>query len=821
MAKRARKHNEKFAQLLKVNALDLIQRVLIIIGKPVYFILSSTIIIFLYSSYLIGSTLISLSKQLGKTLERLYKTWTAKFTKPKASKWLLNLVILKAKLNLFALGSKLRSSKTKIKKRPKTLTIFYQFSLAGFLLILTLGFGFWYIILRDLPEPAELTQRDLEVSTKIYDRNGILLYKIYRDQNRTPIALSQIPIHARLATIAIEDAEFYNHPGFSLRGILRAIIRNVQKGELAGGSTITQQLVKNALLSPEKTLPRKLKELILAVQVELSFSKDEILEMYLNEVSYGGTAYGIQEASQVYFGKNAQDLTLGEASLLAGLPKSPSRFSPFGSHPELALARQKEVLNLMVNNKFITEEAKVGAENEILRFNQNKIDIKAPHFVMYVRELLAEMYGEETLTTGGLEVITSLDLSIQQMAENAVREEVERIKNLNVGNGAAVVVNPTTGEVLAMVGSKNYFDYQNDGNVNVAVRPRQPGSSIKVINYAHALSNGLTPASTISDTPITFSVPGSAPYTPRNYDNTYRGTITLRSALAESRNIPAVKVLASYGVEKMIELGRNMGITTWDNSSRFGLSLTLGGGEVKLIELAQVYATIANYGKRADLTSILRVTNYKGKTLMSSECKKNATSWASIVHASEATPPSCEGKEVLDKRVAFLLIDILKDNIARAPAFGLNSQLVIPKHNEVAVKTGTSNDLRDNLTVGFNQDYVVAVWVGNNNNAPMSRIASGVTGAAPIWNRIMVSLLANTSNHDWVIPEGVIKLPICTLTGTLTCEGCPTRGEWFLEEATPTRACSPEVIERIRLEREEQEKQRLEGQIIEPAASFP
>jgi membrane peptidoglycan carboxypeptidase len=430
----------------------------------------------------------------------------------------------------------------------------------------------------------------------------------------------------------------------------------------------------------------------------------------------------------------------------------------------------------MVINKFITQDQETAAEEEKLTFAPNRSEIKAPHFVMYIRQLLVDKYGEEMVEKGGLEVTTSLDLPTQEMAEQVVQTEVDNLKGLSVGNGDALVLNPQTGEILAMVGSKDYFDTENDGNVNVTLRLRQPGSSIKIINYAYALSHGYTPASIIDDSPITYVTPGTTPYSPVNYDGQFRGKITLRTALAESRNIPAVKVLASYGVSNMINQGVEMGITTWNDPSQYGLSLTLGGGAVTALDLSKAYSTLANYGKRPDIMPILQVKNYKGQVL-----EKNSPNTT----------------QILDPRVAFTLTDILKDNYARAPEFGLNSYLVIKDHPEVAVKTGTSNDLRDNWTAGYNQNFLVITWVGNNNNAPMSRIASGITGASPIWNKIMSALLSGQPSIDWKAPDGVSKVNICALTGTLPCDGCPTHQEWFFDEARPTRACTPEQIQKI------------------------
>lgn len=787
--------NEKIAQKLGRKALLNLQKVLVLVGKPFYLIVSYFLVFLLFVFYSIGQLLLSLVKKL----------------------FILITSFVKSPQKIRAPSIKIRSPKFRfpIVKVRKSLVYYLVFISSVFFLV-------WFFIFRNLPSPNELTSRAIEVSTKIYDRNGVLLYKIYKDKNRTLVPLEEIPMNVRLATLAAEDAEFYMHPGFSLRGIIRALVRNVTRGELTGGSTITQQLVKNALLSSEKTIIRKVREIVLAMRVEMTFSKDQILEMYLNEVSYGGTAYGVQEAARVYFDKDVNNLSLAEAALLAGLPKSPSKFSPFGSQPTFAIERQKDVLNLMVINKFITEEQRQKALSDKLTFAQNKIDIKAPHFVMYVRQILAEKYGEEVVEKGGLEVVTTLDYSIQLLAEKSVKNELEKINSLNVGNGAVVVLNPQTGEILAMVGSKDYFDTANDGNVNVTTSPRQPGSSIKIVNYAYALSHGYSPATIISDSPITFSIPGSEPYSPKNYDGAFKGNVSLRSALAESRNVPAVKVLAGYGVDKMIEMGEKMGITTWQEKNRFGLSLTLGGGDVTLLDLARAYATVANYGNKPQISSIISITNQKGRILEDNECvDKNSPKplenlmvkiFKKDVYAAEAVGGTCEEK-VLDPRVAFILIDILKDNVARSPAFGLFSQLVIPNHPEVAVKTGTSNNLRDNLTVGFNQNYLVAVWVGNNDNSPMSRVASGVTGASPIFNQIMSRLLAGEKSLSWDTPDNLAYVDICTITGTLPCQSCPTKKEWFLKESTPKTSCTKEDILA-----KEKEKLTPQGNILPEAA---
>ncbi len=753
--------DKKHVQIYPRNKNFGVRAILATIGRPIYFLLSHLtlgVIFILYKTgYVLRRLVTSIVKRYPR--RRTKKTALPKFQFPKFGPFFR---IEKLKIALFELKLAARLKKFFSKKitRFQKLRFKKRVSIVAVLLVaLALLFYFYYFIFRTLPSPNQLGTREPQVSTKIYDRNGILLYKIYKDQNRTIVPLTQIPVHVRLATLAAEDAEFYNHPGFSVRGISRALVQDIQTGSLQGGSTITQQLVKNVLLSPEKTITRKIKEIILSVEVEATYTKDQILEMYLNQISYGGTAYGIEAAAEQYFGKNVQDLDLAEAAYLAGLTKSPTSYSPYGQNPEAGFEREREVLHLMVINKFITRDQESAAVQEKLIFVPNRSEIKAPHFVMYVRSLLVNKYGEEMVEKGGLEVITSLDLRMEELAEKIVNEEVTNLKGLNVGNGDALVLNPQTGEILAMVGSADYFDAARDGQVNVLLRLRQPGSSIKVVNYAYALSRGgYTPASIINDSPITYVTPGSPPYTPVNYDGKFKGNITLRSALAQSRNIPAVKVLASYGVEKMIIQGQEMGITSWDDPSQFGLSLTLGGGGVTALDLSKVYSTLANYGKRPDILPILQVKDYKGKVL-----EKN----------------SPVTTQVLDARVTFTLTDILKDNNARSPEFGLSSYLVIKNHPEVAVKTGTSNDLRDNWAAGYNQNFLVITWVGNNDNSPMSRIASGITGASPIWNKIMSALLNGQPSIDWKVPEGIVKI------------NCPGKSEWFLEGKAPANYCHP------------------------------
>lgn len=617
-------------------------------------------------------------------------------------------------------------------------------------LVIFYGTSYVYTeIFKDLPQPEELVNRPLPVSSKILDRSGNVLYRIYEEENRTIIPLNKIPISLIQATIAIEDQDFYNHYGFSLRGILRAAVSNQQSSSsLQGGSTITQQLVKNRLLTPERTFQRKVKELILSVLVENTYSKNEILEMYLNQAPYGGSTYGIEEAAQKFFGKSAAYLTLAESALIAGLPASPTSYSPYGPNPELAKARQVEVLRRMTEEGFITLEQAQEAAKTPLEITPRGIEIEAPHFVMYVRSLLADRYGENLVTNGGLIVTTTLDLPTQKAAQEIVSTEVANISHLKVTNGAALVTEPKTGAILAMVGSVNYFDFENDGQVNVTLRPRQPGSSIKPLTYALALEAGKKPSSYIDDSPITYNVEGSPPYSPQNYDGKYHGRVTLREALASSYNIPAVKLLAETGVSNMLERAPDFGISTWQDTKRFGLSLTLGGGEVLMTQMAELYGTFANEGAHTYLNPIVEVKTYDGEILYQNICVLEGT---------------CQSRQVLSPAVAYQITDILKDNVARSPAFGLQSTLTIPGQ-EVAVKTGTTNNLRDNWTIGYTAERLVAVWVGNNNNTSMSYVASGITGASPIWNKIMRTQLSEKKPHTFVAPTTITFAEVCTQT---------------------------------------------------------
>ena len=617
-----------------------------------------------------------------------------------------------------------------------------------YLITLTSAFFYWKILYR-LPSPAELTYRPQKLTTQILDRNGKLLFKIYQDENRTPIKLNTLPPFVKNAFIAIEDKEFYSHQGFSVSGILRAFSRNINskcsilnsKCPVEGGSTITQQLVKNALLTSEKTWERKAKELILAIATELTYDKDTILEMYINEVGFGGPIYGLEEASEQYFGIPAQKLNLAQAAFLAGLPKAPSKYSPF-INPQVALERQHLVLAKLQEQNYITNAERETAQNYQLELQSPKIEIQAPHFVMYVRDLLVDQFGETVVSHGGLKVTTTLDLAVQQTAEKIISTELAKLTRLNVTNGAALVTEPQTGQILAMVGSENYFNTKKDGQVNLTTAKRQPGSSIKPVNYALAFEKGFKATSTLNDAPISIHLPGQNAWTPRNYDGRFHGTVTLRQALANSYNIPAILLLSQNGVKNMAQLGRQMGITTWNDDDRLGLSLTLGSVEVKMTDLAQVYGTFANSGTTVNLNPILKIENSTGKTLKFMACPAQNSPNALTI---EAKDNPCQPQTVIKPQTANLITDILSDNAARSAAFGSHSDLQLANY-KVAVKTGTSNDLRDNWTIGYTPNYVVAAWVGNNNNSPMSKVASGITGASPIWHKLMLYLLEHQNS---------------------------------------------------------------------------
>ena len=633
-----------------------------------------------------------------------------------------------------------------------------------------------------IPFPASLSSR-APVSTKIFDRTGKLIYEIYAAERRTPIKLSEIPKYIPEATIAIEDKDFYKHKGFSITGIIRAVYSTLLRQSLQGGSTLDQQLVKNAYLTQDRTIRRKAQEAILTIIVDSIYTKDQILEAYLNQIPYGGTAYGIESASELYFNKAAKDLTLAEAALLAGLPQQPTRYSPFGARPELAQQRQHNVLDRMVEDGYVSKEDAEKAKSEELKYAEVEAP-KAPHFSLWVKDQLVEKYGETMVEQGGLRVYTTLDLDLQEFAQDAVATEVGKLKNQHVGNGAVIVTRPASGEILAMVGSKDYFSEDEDGKVNVLFANRQPGSSIKPLNYALAIKDEkITAATALADVPTCFTVAGQEVYCPVNYDGKFHGAIEARFALGNSFNIPAVRVLALNGLTNFVDFARSMGITTFTDPSQYGLSLTLGGGEVKPYDMATAYGVFANAGIKEELVSVLKVEDYKGKILEEHEIE------------------DLSGDRIMTSGVTFIVSHMILDNNARTEAFGTSSFLNVSGHPEVSVKTGTTNDRRDNWTIGYTPQVVVITWVGNNDNSPMSGAVSGISGASPIWNKVIKYTLDKSeegsyneadSGHSWPQqPGNVVGAKICANdglrpTGPDDNPGCPLRFEYFLEGTVPS-----------------------------------
>jgi len=655
----------------------------------------------------------------------------------------------------------------KIKFIYRTAIIF--FFLVVFFILSSLFLFAWYA--KDLPQPDKVVRKE-GFTTKIYDRNGKLLYDVFASQRRTLVDLKDVPQHLKNATVAIEDKRFYKHHGFDPRGILRAVYNVIIYRRLQGGSTLTQQLVKNVLLTSRRTLSRKVKEFILAVQIESKYSKDQILQMYLNEAPYGGTAWGVGAAAEVYFEKKVSDLNLVESAVLAGLPQRPSVYSPFSSEdPKAYIGRTQHVLRRMREDGYITSEQEEEAKKQLeqIKFSSSSGIFKAPHFVMYVKKKLEEKYGQEVVEKGGLRVTTTLDLDLQEETQKIVAEEIAKVEEkYHITNGGAVVINPKSGEILAMVGSKNYDDPNYDGKFNVVLALRQPGSAIKPVTYVTAFKNGYSPATMIMDAPVTFIIPGQPDYKPVNYDGKFHGPMQIRYALGNSINIPAVKMLAMVGLKEMLSTAYEMGITTLEPSSanlkRLGLSVTLGGGEVRLLELATAYSAFANGGFRVEPVSILKTTDRDGRVL--EEYKSSL------------------GRRVLREGEAFLISHILSDNSARLITFGERNALVVPGRT-VAVKTGTTNDKKDNWTVGWTPQIMVGVWVGNNDNSPMKQLVSGVSGAAPIWRRIIQYALKDKPNIEFPVPEGIVTAEVDVVSGFRAHDGFPSRIEYFIKGTEP------------------------------------
>ncbi len=645
-----------------------------------------------------------------------------------------------------------------------------------------------------LPDPGTLRQQAPRSSVRVLDRQGRLLYEIAHPHygRHTWLPLHQIPRACIAATLATEDARFYEHPGVDPIAILRALWTN-RRGEqaLSGASTIPQQIARSLLLGPDertaRSLRRKAREAILALILSWRYGKDELLEIYLNTVFYGHFAYGLEAAALTYFGKHAAELDLAECALLAGLPQSPGHNDPL-TNPPAAEERRRQVLRLMVRHGFLSPREAETAAAEPLRFTSAPFPIHAPHFVMAVREALAAQFGEETMFEDGLVVTTTLDLAWNEAITEILRAHLEKINRprperpgAGARNGAVVAIDPHTGEVLAWVGSPDYFSAAIQGAVDGVRIPRQPGSALKPFTYALAFDprNGplLTPASLLWDLPQSFTLAEGESYQPINYDRRYHGPVSARVALASSLNVPAVAVLERVGVPRLVALLDQLGVQLPGPPTRYGLALTLGGGEVRLLDLTAAYATLANGGRRVTPIMIREIRDR----------------WGRLRYAASLEP----GPPVLDPRVAFLITDILKDPGARAMGFGSWSPLNLSR--PAAVKTGTSSDWRDNWTIGYTPDWVVGVWIGNVDQTPLQEV-SGVTGAAPIWHAVMELLHRGRPAREFPIPEGVHRVTVCALSGKLPTPDCPqTREEWFIEGTAPQ--APDDLYRRLRIDR--------------------
>ena len=656
--------------------------------------------------------------------------------------------------------------------------IFNQKSLSyllfGLIIFIICGFVLSFLVFawysRDLPAPGKVV-RDTGFSTVFYDRDGKVIYEMFKDENRIPVDIKDIPFYLQKGTIAIEDKDFYKHGGFSITGMIRGVIvSTLLRGQTEGGSTLTQQLIKNSLLTSERSVTRKIKEFILATEVERRYTKDQILGMYLNEAPYGGTFYGVESAAKGYFGKSAKDLNLVECAILSGMPQNPSVYSPFIGKPNAFVGRTTDVLRRMREDGYITvaQETKAVADLKTIKFSEPKVGIKAPHFIFYIRDQLVKLYGEKVMEQG-LKIKTTLSLDVQDQIEKITKEEIGKLTGLNATNGSVVVLDSQTNEILGMVGSYDYNDAKF-GKFNTALALRQPGSSIKPITYALAFEKGYTPATVIMDVKTVFPKQGETDYVPVNYDGKFHGPVQLRFALGNSLNIPAVKLLAMLGVKDFLNTATSFGLTSFAptdaNLKRFGLAITLGGGESTLLDMTSAYSVFARGGIHKDYSSILEVKDYNGKDIYTAENKNE--------------------KRVLSEGSSFLISHVLSDNIARSDEFGLNSYLNVPGKT-VAVKTGTTDDKRDNWAIGYTKNITVGVWVGNNDNSPMNpKIASGATGASPIWYRTMNALLKTYKDGIMDKPDNVVALQIDSYAGGLPRDGQPKRTEYFVKGTEPT-----------------------------------
>jgi 1A family penicillin-binding protein len=630
----------------------------------------------------------------------------------------------------------------------------------------------------DISNPNVLLNKK-NTGTTILDRNGKTLFQVYGANNRQIVDIKNVPKNMVNATLAAEDPDFYNHPGFSWRATARAAFEDVtSRSKAQGGSTITQQLVKNALLTSGKSYTRKYQEILLSTELERRYSKDDIMGMYLNEIYYGQGSYGVESAAQTYFHKSSKDLTLAESAMIAGLPLGPSRFDPT-INPTDALQRRNFVLTNMRDHGFITADQEKAAEAEPLKAFAQQIDIQAPHFVFYVLDQLRQEYGDDLVEHGGITVTTTLDLSKQEIAEQAVKSQIAKLGSHNVTNAGLVSIDPTDGDIESMVGSVDYYQPQW-GSVNTTLSELQPGSSFKPIAYVTAFQKGAADgwngAHVVTDKQLVLKNGDGTNYIPQNYDGKFHGNVTLRTALDNSLNIPAIEVLQYAGITDTIAMAHNLGISpdSLDEPSRYGLSLVLGGGEVRPLDMANVYATFANKGVKVTPRSILRVSDRLGKD---------------ITKKADTTPP----KQAIDPRLAYMITSILSDNKARQPEFPFNSPLRLTTDGTAsgqeipaAAKTGTTNDFRDNWTIGYTPDIATAVWVGNNDHSAMQNV-DGITGAAPIWHEYMEKVLAGKTVKQFDVPTGITTAKV-SLTGCLSDSS--SINEVFLSEYMPTNKCA-------------------------------
>lgn len=605
------------------------------------------------------------------------------------------------------------------------------------------GLGLLWISSFKIPALNTFEERKVSQSTKIYDRTGeILLYDVHENIQRTVVPYNEISRHIKNATVAIEDAEFYKHNGIKIGSFIRAILVNLRAGEFKqGGSTITQQVIKNSLLTTEKEISRKLKEWVLAVKLEKEFSKEEILALYLNESPYGGSIYGIEEASQLFLGKNAKDLSIAESAYLAALPQAPTYYSPYGANRDKLEERKNLVLSRMRTEGFITEEEYNNAIQEIVVFEPRaKIGIRAPHFVFYVIEELEKKYGQKAIEEKGFKVITTLDYHLQEKGEEIVKDfALQNAETFKAENAALVAIDPKSGDILTMVGSRDYFDTTIDGNFNIITAHRQPGSAFKPFVYATAFKKGYTPDTVVFDLETEFSTectptgnkkyPSAVCYKPQNYTDTFVGPVSLRDALAQSMNIPAIKTLYLAGINDSLRTARDLGITSLTNSDQYGLTLVLGGGEVSPLEITSAYGVFANEGMKNTHRAILSIEDSIGNKIFEAHAR---------------------AEKVMDEEIVRNISDVLSDNTARAPLFGSNSLLYFP-NRDVAVKTGTTNDYRDAWIIGYAPNIAVGAWVGNNDNKSMNGVAG--LRVSPMWRSFMDAALASLPNEEFVDPR--------------------------------------------------------------------